>query len=55
MIELNSLVTCLMDISHVNDSLMAIKILLPTPLAQDAMNAVKKTAERSEIKITLDK
>jgi hypothetical protein len=45
----------LMDISHINDSLVAIKILLPTPLPQDAMNAVKKTAEKSEIKITLDK
>jgi hypothetical protein len=41
----------LMDISHVKGSLLAIKVLLPTPLVQEAMNAV----EKSEIKITLDK
>lgn len=45
----------LMDISHVKHCLATIKILLPTPLTQDAMNAVKKTAEKSEINITLDK
>jgi hypothetical protein len=33
---------------------VAIKILLPTPLAQEAMNAVKKSAEKSEIKMTSD-
>jgi hypothetical protein len=43
----------LMDISNVKGSLLAIKVLLPTPLTQDAMNAVKKSAE--EINITLDK
>jgi hypothetical protein len=31
-----------MDISHVKHHLVAIKILLPTPLTQDVMNAVKK-------------
>ena len=41
----------LMDISHIKGSLLAIKVLLPTPLVQEAMNAV----EKSEIKITLDK
>jgi hypothetical protein len=41
----------LMDISHAKGSLLAIKVLLPTPLVQEAMNAV----EKSEIKITLDK
>jgi hypothetical protein len=45
----------LMDISHVKGSLLAIKVLLPTPLAQEAMNAVKKLAEKSKIKITSDK
>ena len=43
----------LMDISKVKGSLLAIKVLLPTPLTQDAMNAVKKSAE--ETNITLDK
>ena len=43
----------LMDISNVKGSLLAIKVLLPTPLTQDAMNAVKKSAE--ETNITLDK
>ncbi len=43
----------LMDISNVKGSLLAIKVLLPTPLTQDAMNAVKKSAEA--INITLDK
>ena len=43
----------LMDISNVKGSLLAIKVLLPTPLTQDAMNAVKKSAE--ETSITLDK
>lgn len=41
----------LMDISQVKGSLVAIKVLLPTPLWEEAMNAVNN----SEIKITLDK
>ncbi len=45
----------LMDISNEKGSLVAIKILLPTPLVQEAMNAVKKLAEKSEIKITSDR
>ena len=45
----------LMNISHVKDSLVAIKVLLPTPLGEEAMNAVKKSAEKSELKINLDK
>jgi hypothetical protein len=45
----------LMNISNEKGSLVAIKILLPTPLAQEAMNAVKKSAEKSEIKITPDR
>jgi hypothetical protein len=45
----------LMDISKEKGSLVAIKILLPTPLVQEAMNAVKKSAEKSEIKITSDR
>jgi hypothetical protein len=40
----------LMNISQEKGSLMAIKVLLPTPLSQEAMNAVKK----SELKITSD-
>lgn len=44
-----------MNISHAKDSLMAIKILLPTPLAQEAINAVKRAAEKSEIKIISDR
>lgn len=36
-------------------SLMAIKVLLPTPLGEEAMNVVKKLAEKSELKITSDK
>jgi hypothetical protein len=43
----------LMDISKVKGSLLAIKVLLPTPLTQEAMNAVKKSAE--ETNIALDK
>ena len=42
----------LMDISQEKGSLMAIKVLLPTPLGEEAMNAVKKSAEKSELKIT---
>ena len=42
----------LMEISHEKGSLMAIKILLPTPLREEAINAVKKSAEKSELKIT---
>jgi len=43
-----------MDISqHEKGSLMAIKVLLLTPLGEEAMNVVKKLAERSELKITL--
>jgi hypothetical protein len=45
----------LMDISHAKDSLVAIRVLLPTPLSQEAMNAVKDSAQKSEIKITSDK
>lgn len=46
----------LMDISQrEKDSLMAIKVLLPTPLGEEAMNVVKKLAEKSELKITSDK
>jgi len=41
----------LMDISPVKGSLVAIKVLLPTLLVEEAMNAVKKSAEKSEIKI----
>jgi hypothetical protein len=36
-------------------SLVSFKVLLPTPLGEEAMNAVKKLAEKSELKITLDK
>jgi hypothetical protein len=43
----------LFDISQ--GSLVAIKVLLPTPLGEEAMNAVKKSAEKSELKITLDR
>jgi hypothetical protein len=39
----------LLDISQ--GSLVAIKVLLPTPLGEEAMNAVKK----SELKITSEK
>ena len=46
----------LMDISQQKKgSLMAIKVLLPTPLGEEAMNAIKKSAEKSELKITSDK
>jgi hypothetical protein len=45
----------LMDISNEKGSLVAIKILLPIPLVQEAMDAVKKSAEKSEIKITSDR
>ncbi len=45
----------LMDISQQKGSLVAIRVLLPTPLGEEAMNALKKLAEKSEIKITLDK
>jgi hypothetical protein len=46
----------LMDISQQEKgSLMAIKVLLPTPLGEEAMNALRKLAEKSKIKITLDK
>jgi hypothetical protein len=41
----------LMDISQEKVSLVAIKVLLPTPLKGEAMNAVKKSAEKSELKI----
>jgi hypothetical protein len=41
-----------MDISHTKNSL-AIKILLSTPLSEEIMNAVRKTAkEKSGIKIS---
>jgi hypothetical protein len=42
----------LMEISQEKGSLVAIKVLLPTPLGEEAMNAVKKSAEKSELKIT---
>ena len=46
----------LMDISQrEKGSLMAIKVLLPTPLGEEAMNVVKELAEKSELKITSDK
>jgi hypothetical protein len=45
----------LMDISQEKGSLVAIKVLLPTPLGEEAMNAVKKSAEKSEIKISSDR
>jgi hypothetical protein len=46
----------LMDISQQEKgSLMAIKVLLPTPLGEEAMNVVKKLAAKSELKITSDK
>ena len=44
-----------MDISQEKDSLVAIKVLLPTPLGEEAMNAVNKSAEKSEIKISSDR
>jgi hypothetical protein len=44
-----------MDISHMKGSLAAIKVLLPTPLGEEAMNAVKKLALKLEIKITSDR
>jgi hypothetical protein len=43
----------LMDISQ--QDLMAIKVLLPTPIGEEAMNVVKKLAEKSELEITSDK
>ena len=45
----------LTEISQEKGSLVAIKVLLPTPLGEEAMNAVKKSAEISELKITLDR
>ena len=45
----------LMDISQNNGYLLTIKILLPTPLGEEAMNAVKKSAEKSELKIISDR
>jgi hypothetical protein len=45
----------LMDISQNNGSLLTIKILLPTPLGEEAMNAVKKLEEKSELKIISDR
>jgi hypothetical protein len=45
----------LMEISQENGSLETIKVLLPTPLGEEAMNAVKKSAEKSELKITSDR
>jgi hypothetical protein len=45
----------LMDISQEKGSLVAIKVLLPTPLGEEAMNAVKKSAEKSEIKFSSDR
>jgi hypothetical protein len=40
----------LMNICQEIDSLAAIRVLLPTPISQEALDAVKK----SEIKITTD-
>jgi hypothetical protein len=41
-----------MDISHTENSLLGIKILLSTPLSEEIMNAVRKTAkEKLETKI----
>ena len=37
----------LMDISHEKGSLMAIKVLLPTPLGEEAMNAVKSAKNQN--------
>ena len=45
----------LMNISQEKGSLAEIKVLLPTPLGEEAMGVVKKLAEKSEIKTTLDK
>lgn len=46
----------LMDISQQEKgSFMAIKVLLPAPLGEEAMNIVKKLAEKSELKIISDK
>ena len=43
----------LMDISHTENSLMGIKILLSTPLSEETMNTIRKTAkEKLEIKIS---
>ena len=43
----------LMDISHTENSLIGIKILLSTPLSEEAVNTVRKIAkETSEIKIS---
>jgi hypothetical protein len=43
----------LMDISHTENSLSGIKILISTPLSEEAMDAVRRTAkETSEIKIS---
>jgi hypothetical protein len=42
-----------MDISQKEKALMGIRILLPTPLSQEAMDTVKKLAKKlSEIKIS---
>jgi hypothetical protein len=42
-----------MDISNTKNSLIGIKILISTPLSEEAMNTVRKTAkEKSEIKIS---
>lgn len=46
----------LMDISQQEKgSFMAIKVLLPAPLGKEAMNVVRKLAEKSELKIISDK
>ena len=42
-----------LDISNTENSLIGIKILISTPLSEEAMNTVRKTAkEKSEIKIS---
>jgi hypothetical protein len=40
----------LMNISQEKGSLETIKLLLPTPLGEEAMNAVKKSAEKPELR-----
>jgi hypothetical protein len=41
------------DISNTENSLIGIKILLPTPVSEETFNVVRKTAkENSEIKIS---
>lgn len=39
-----------MDISHTENSLMGIKILLPTLLSEESMNAIRRTAKEKRLK-----